>query len=89
MTISVNSNYKTGNNDFKIVDKNNGMDKDAFLQILVTQLKNQDPLEPQNNDAFIAQMTSFSTLEQITNTNDKLDEIYKFLLDSKGEENVE
>ncbi len=45
----------------------NTLDKDAFLLLLITQLKNQNPLEPMDNKDFIAQLTQFSTLEQITN----------------------
>ncbi|MGE8482387.1 MAG: flagellar hook assembly protein FlgD [Pseudomonas sp.] len=44
--------------------------KDAFLQLLVTQLKNQNPLDPQDNSAFVAQLAQFSSLEGITTLND-------------------
>lgn len=44
--------------------------KDAFLQLLVTQLKNQNPLEPQDNGEFVAQLAQFSSLEGITTLND-------------------
>lgn len=37
-----------------------------FLQLLVTQLQNQDPLNPMDDQDFIAQLAQFSTLEQIT-----------------------
>ncbi|CAI8761489.1 flagellar basal-body rod modification protein FlgD [Pseudomonas sp. IT-P253] len=43
--------------------------KDAFLKLLVTQLKNQDPLSPQDNGAFVAQLAQFSSLEGITSLN--------------------
>ncbi|MHC8345492.1 MULTISPECIES: flagellar hook assembly protein FlgD [unclassified Pseudomonas] len=43
--------------------------KDAFLQLLVTQLKNQNPLEPQDNGEFVAQLAQFSSLEGITTLN--------------------
>ncbi|MBI5344595.1 MAG: flagellar hook assembly protein FlgD [Deltaproteobacteria bacterium] len=43
------------------------MGKDAFLKLLVTQLQNQDPLNPMDNTAFVAQLAQFSSLEGITN----------------------
>ncbi|MCM1126678.1 MAG: flagellar hook capping protein [Lachnospiraceae bacterium] len=44
-----------------------GMDKDAFLQLLVAQMKYQDPLEPTSNTEYIAQYATFSQVEQIQN----------------------
>lgn len=47
--------------------------QDDFLTLLVAQLEHQDPLEPQENTEFIAQLAQFSALEAQTSTNDKLD----------------
>lgn len=44
-----------------------GMDKDAFLKILVEQLRHQDPSQPGDSQQYIQQMTQFSMLEQMTN----------------------
>ncbi|WP_409305427.1 flagellar hook assembly protein FlgD [Peribacillus sp. SCS-155] len=49
------------------------MGKDAFLRILMTQLQNQDPLNPMQDKDFVAQMATFSTLEQITNMGKSID----------------
>lgn len=43
-----------------------------FLTLLVTQLKNQDPLSPMENDAFVAQLAQFSTVSGITEMNSSL-----------------
>lgn len=46
--------------------------KDDFLELLVTKLKNQDPLDPMDDEAFIAELAQFSSLEQLQNLNDAL-----------------
>ncbi|MFW6313050.1 MAG: flagellar hook assembly protein FlgD [Spirochaetota bacterium] len=62
---SQNENFNLELNNTRVAK--NEMGKDEFLQILITQLTNQDPTEPMKDREFIAQMAQFSTLEQMTN----------------------
>jgi flagellar basal-body rod modification protein FlgD len=48
------------------------MGKDEFLKLLVSQLRNQDPLNPSDPKDFAAQLAQFSTLEQLINIGDQL-----------------
>ena len=57
------SNQVTGSND---------LGKDAFMSLLVEQMKNQDPMAPTSNDEFIAQLAQFSSLEEMQVVNENL-----------------
>ncbi|KUO52536.1 MAG: hypothetical protein APF76_05755 [Desulfitibacter sp. BRH_c19] len=71
MDISKTSTYNTQQDDLsRTVKKELG--KDEFLHLLVTQLKNQNPLEPMDDKEFIAQMAQFSSLEQLQNMNESI-----------------
>lgn len=49
------------------------MGREDFLKLLVAQLQNQDPLKPQDNASFVAELAQFSSLEQAIGMNDRLD----------------
>ena len=51
----------------KVNSSSTGMDKEAFLQLLVAQMKYQDPLEPTSNTEYISQYAQFSQVEQMQN----------------------
>ena len=48
------------------------MGKDAFLELMVAQLQNQNPLDPMDGTEYAAQLAQFSSLEQLTNLNDTM-----------------
>lgn len=70
-TATTPSNIATPTSDLLKVDNtkttNKELDKDAFINLLVTQMKYQDPLNPMDNQEMMAQMAQFSALEQMMN----------------------
>lgn len=74
MSISVGSSvldqYQVDQGRFA---KGDELGKNEFLQLLVAQLNNQDPLAPQENGEFIAQLAQFSTVEGIEKMNSSID----------------
>lgn len=53
--------------------KSNGMDKESFLQLLVAQMKYQDPLEPTSNTEYISQYAQFSQVESLQSMSSNMD----------------
>jgi len=51
------------------------MDYDAFLQLFIAQMKNQDPMNPNDPTQSLAQLASFSNVEQSIKLNEKLDRL--------------
>ena len=50
-------------------------DKDMFMTLLVTQLKNQDPLEPKDGSEFVAQLAQFNSLDQLVGIKESIDKL--------------
>jgi flagellar basal-body rod modification protein FlgD len=55
------------------VGSENELGQSAFLELMIAQLKNQDPLDPQENSAFVAQLAQFSSVEGIDKLNNSFD----------------
>jgi flagellar basal-body rod modification protein FlgD len=55
------------------------MQQNQFLQLLVAQLKGQNPLNPLDGSDFVAQLATFSSLEQLTQISDSLDNVERLL----------
>ncbi|MCL4766648.1 MAG: flagellar hook assembly protein FlgD [Hyphomicrobiaceae bacterium] len=49
------------------------LDYDAFLRLLIAQMQNQDPTDPMDSAQYVAQLATFSSVEQAVKTNAKLD----------------
>jgi flagellar basal-body rod modification protein FlgD len=61
-----------------------GADKATFLKLLVTQLKNQNPMNPSDGVEFVTQLAQFTALEQSTQMTQDIAEIRKLLTAQKA-----
>jgi flagellar basal-body rod modification protein FlgD len=85
MVDAISSKFGTGALTAAVGGKD-GLGQEAFLKLLVAQLQNQDPLNPQENHEFVAQLAQFSSLEQTVGINDRLDQL---ALQNQGLQNSE
>ena len=69
MAVNSVSDYVVPSSGITTSDAYSALGKDEFLQLLVTQMQYQDPLNPTSDTEFIAQMAQFSSLEQMQNLN--------------------
>ena len=76
VTQSVES-YNSATN--RATGANSALDKDAFLKLMVTQLQYQDPLDPQDNSEYVAELAQFSALEQMTNVSEGITNVTKLV----------
>lgn len=58
------------------VEASGELGQDSFLKLLVAQMQHQDPLNPQGNEEFIAQLAQFTSLEQLMGVNTALGDLY-------------
>lgn len=84
---ATDSNYHADFIEKQKAQNNSGSDlgKDAFLRLLLTQLQNQDPMNPMEDTEFISQMAQFTSLEQMTNLNTNFE---KFMNNQKTQDFV-
>jgi len=61
-------------NKNKDEEKSNELGQSAFLELMITQMKNQDPLSPQENSEFVAQLAQFSSVEGLERLNSNFED---------------
>jgi flagellar basal-body rod modification protein FlgD len=73
--MEINATTPVSRNDTSaaVAENTDILGKDDFLMLLVTQLENQDPLNPMEHTEFVAQLAQFSSLEQLQNVNDNVE----------------
>lgn len=72
MDLSPISNLTQAQSGYPASDRSADLDRDDFLQLLVAQLANQDPTNPQEGHEFAAQLAQFSSVEQLSNISSTL-----------------
>lgn len=65
--------YNKTENGTPIVEQGQDINKDVFLKMLVAQMTNQDPFNPQDPTQYITQLSQFSSLEQMMALNDSME----------------
>ena len=88
-TSSTNSAASAANSAATVTTSSVEVDKNMFLQLLVTQLKNQDPLNPTDSSTFVTQLAQFQQLESTVNMSQDVSQIRsdadQFLTDASGQ----
>jgi flagellar basal-body rod modification protein FlgD len=78
--MNVTSNWMnklTSDSSAKTTEKKS--EKDMFMTLLVAQLKNQDPLAPQDGTEFVAQLTQMNSLDQLVGIRESIDKLNTYL----------
>jgi len=74
-TLSTNSVNSSSTASSSGSEDNTVLDKTAFMQLLLAQMQNQDPLSPMDTQDYFAQLAQFSMLEQMWNMNESLEQM--------------
>lgn len=75
MTTVTGTNSATGTSTSSTSTSSTTLNYNDFLQLMVAQLQNQDPLNPTDTNQFMSQIAEFSNVEQAINANSKLDQL--------------
>ncbi|GLS26089.1 flagellar hook assembly protein FlgD [Marinibactrum halimedae] len=66
------------------VEENNEMGRDVFLELLTVQMQNQDPLSPQDNTEFVAQLAQFTQVESLAQLSGSFDDFTSAFMSSQA-----
>ena len=75
MTVDMTTTIPVGANSTATSTSKTAVDYQSFLKLLIAEMKNQDPTKPMDSTAYVAQLATFSQVEQSVQTNTKLDQI--------------
>lgn len=73
--LNTTANRTDSNSSSPTQTKSSEDQKNMFMTLLVAQLKNQDPLQPQDNTAFVAQLAQFNSLDQLIGIRESMDQL--------------
>jgi len=75
MTVDMTTTVPVGANSTTKSTSKTAVDYQSFLKLLIAEMKNQDPTKPMDSTQYVAQLATFSQVEQSVQTNTKLDQI--------------
>ena len=75
MTVDMTTTIPAGANSSTTTTSKTAVDYQSFLKLLIAEMKNQDPTKPMDSTQYVAQLATFSQVEQSVQTNTKLDQI--------------
>ena len=73
VTSATDSTSRSSSTDSSSATSSNSVDYNTFLQLLIAEMKNQDPTNPMDTSQYMSQFAQLSTVEQAMQTNSKLD----------------
>lgn len=74
-SLSAEINNSSSTNSPVNNSSNQGEERDMFMSLLVAQLKNQDPLAPQEGTEFVAQLAQFNSLDQLISIRESIERL--------------
>ena len=83
ITNSISSALPGTTTNSSSVAGNSGSERNMFLTLLVAQLKNQDPLAPQDGAQFVAQLAQFNSLDQLIGIRNSIEQLTTLLNQSQ------